>query len=152
MNETVWVALIAVLGTAFGAAITPTITAVRDVVEARANSRSDRVRAAAEFANKLITLAHMSPSRYESWDVASARTAAIDARFELARFLERGEGNVDRFAQHAIETISAYDDSRRTDAAQHSANAILDWARGDLEPKKLYRFAFEPNGDEYIIV
>lgn len=152
MDDTVWVALIAVLGTLLGAAISPTITAIRDVAEARAGARSDRLRLAAEFASKLVAFGRIGPKDYQSWDVASARGAVVDARFELARVLQRGEGNVDRFADYAIETISAFSDSRRTDAAQHCAAAVLDWARGDLASGGLHRFEFVRNGDDYVIV
>jgi len=152
MNETVWVALIAVLGTSLGAAISPTIAAIRESNAERSGSRSDRLRAAAEFGTKLLKFGRTVPGKYDGLSVAQAHQDVIEARFELARHLNRGEGNVDRFVEHAIAMVEGHKDNRRRQAAQYGASTVLSWARGDLAASKLDQFSFERNGDEYVLI
>ncbi|MRG60228.1 hypothetical protein GE115_10160 [Agromyces sp. CFH 90414] len=151
MNETVWVALIAVLGTSLGAAISPTISLIRDIAAARTDSRTDRLRAAAEYGTRLLAFEICNPERFDSAAVRRAHREVMDARFELARHLVRGEGNVDRFAEHAIAMVARYTDARRQEAAEYAASRVLDWARGDISPANLHLFEFLPNGPEFVL-
>nr|WP_274635549.1 hypothetical protein [Microbacterium bovistercoris] len=146
MNDTVWVAIIAVLGTSLGAAITPSIAAIRDVASHRANAKSERLRAAADLANAILTLGQRDPERFDSISVGAARRAAIDARFDLARYLGRGDGQVDRFVEHAIAKVGSLRSPTRAAGAEHAASELLAWARQDRQPAELYLFDVIMNG------
>ncbi|MFE5407655.1 hypothetical protein [Microbacterium sp. NPDC056569] len=140
MSETVWVAIIAVVGTSLGAAISPAITALRDVTISRADANDNRVEATAAFAEKLMTLALRTPEKFDGPAVRTALNEALAARFALARHLGKGEGNVDRFAEGAISLVQRYSDERRELVAQVATGRLLAWARKDLGASKLKPF------------
>lgn len=153
MSETVWVALIAVAGTALGAALGPVLTLVRDVATAKGDQQSRRIRAAAAFGLALHAYARTDPNRFESYIVTAKRAEAIEARFRLARVIPRGAGQVDRFAETAIEVIAGQSTAiARETAAQYASTRLLDWARGDVSSGSLQRFRLELNGRDYEIV
>lgn len=152
MSETVWVALIAVGGTALGASLSPMIALIRDLATAKNNEKARRIRAAAAFGLALHTYARTDPNRFESYIVTSKRADALEARFRLARVIPRGAGQVDRFAEVAIETVAGQSAAiPRELAAQHAATQLLDWARGDLPPRALIRFTLVRNGNDFEI-
>lgn len=152
MSDTVWVALIAVGGTALGAALSPVIALVRDLATSKSDEKARRIRAAAAFSLALHTYARTDPDRFESYIVTGKRADVIEARFRLARVIPRGAGQVDRFAEAAIEVVASQSASiPREFAAQHASTQMLDWARGDLPARALVRFALERNGNEYEI-
>lgn len=153
MTETIWVALIAVGGTALGAALTPILALVRDATTSKSNEKSRRIRAAAGFSLALHKYARTDPNRFESYIVTKMRAEALEARFRMARVIPRGAGQVDRFAEAAIEVIGAQSSAiPRELAAQHAATKLLDWARGDVPPRSLTPFAVKGDGNEYEIV
>lgn len=137
MNETVWVAIIAVVGTSLGAAISPAITAIKDVSISRTAANDNRVEATATFAERLMTLALRSPSKFDGPSVRTALNNALAARFALARHLGRGEGNVDRFVEDSISLVQRYHDERREYVARVATSQLLAWARKDLAASKL---------------
>lgn len=137
MNETVWVAIIAVVGTSLGAAISPTISAFRDVSISRTSANDSRVEATAKFAETLMTLALRSPAEFDGSSVRTALNGALAARFALARHLGKGEGSVDRFAEDSISLVQRYRDERREYVARIATEQLLAWARKDLAASKL---------------
>ncbi len=153
MTETIWVALIAVGGTALGAALTPIIALIRDLATSKSDEKSRRIHAAAVFALALHTYATTDPDRFEGHTVRSKRSEAIQARFRLARVIPRGAGQVDRFAEAAIDQVGSRSSAiPREIAAQYAASRLLDWARGDLPARTLTLFTLERNGNDYEIV
>lgn len=137
MNETVWVALIAVVGTSLGAAISPAISAFKDVSISRTAANDNRVEATAKFAETLMTLALRSPARFDGPSVRAALNDALAAGFALARHLAKGEGSVDRFAEESISLVQRYSDERREYVARVATSQLLAWARKDLAASKL---------------
>lgn len=152
VSETVAVALIAVLGTSVGAAISPLISAIKEVLAANANSRSDRLRTAADLASALLTLGQRSPDKFDGPAVRAAHNAALDLRFRLASQLVRGEGTVDEFVERAIAAISANAGPARVMAAEYAASRLLAWARKDLRASDLRRFKVYTDGEDSHIV
>ena len=138
MTETVWVALIAVAGTALGASISPLIAVIGDSVTQRSDANAKRIKATADFALALQSYASTDPNRFDRYNVRKARAAAIAARFSLARHLPRGAGRVDRFAEVAIASIGALSTADEREAvALDAAQKLLTWARGDIRPRHL---------------
>lgn len=137
MNETVWVAIIAVVGTSLGAAISPAIGAFKDVSISRTAANDNRVEATAKFAEALMTLALRNPAKFDGPSVRAALNDALAARFALARHLGKGEGSVDRFAEDAMSLVQRYSDERRELVARVATNRLLAWARKDLAASKL---------------
>jgi len=137
MNETVWVAIIAVVGTSLGAAISPAIGALKDVSISRTAANDNRVEATAKFAEALMTLALRDPAKFDGHSVRAALNGVLAARFALARHLGKGEGSVDRFAEDSISLVQRYSDERREFVARVATNRLLAWARKDLAASKL---------------
>ena len=140
MEDTLGFAIIAVAGTVFGAAISPLINLFKEVLVIRSGTKSDRIKEAAVFGVALLKLARASASLAPN-ALENARREAIAQRFEVARIIPKGAGNVDRFAEAAIKQVDGWsDENRRVKAAEFAASRILDWARGDLAPSKLTQF------------
>ncbi|MFT4281202.1 hypothetical protein [Microbacterium sp.] len=153
MSETAWLALLAVVGTVLGAAISPVANALRDILTSRADAKSDRLSAAAELGIQMINFANINPDRYEGYLVRASHQDAVASRFALARHLPRGSGQVDRFVEFSIGEIAKYTaHGPRVAIAEYAAARVLDWARGDLRPKKLATFHVDRAGDEYLII
>lgn len=153
MSETVLVAIVAVAGTSLGAAISPLIGLVRDAMQSQGDAKSERLRAAAHFGEVLVKFARVAPSEFDSAYVRKMHTAAVEARFDLAKYIPKGAGQVDAFAEHAIGMTSVQD--RKVDRlviAEFCASALLAWARDDRPATKLHLFEVTSNGDLPIVI
>lgn len=147
MTETVLVALIAVLGTAAGAAVSPVAAILAKVVDSRSDEKSERIRQVATFALRLRRFASMDYDEVEGYDVAVAERDVIEQRFEVAKVIPRGAGNVDWFCEYAISEIGKYGDRKYRLAAADWANQILlEWARGSRRPGTLSAFQVVSDG------
>lgn len=148
MSETIWVAAIAVLGTALGAAISPIVDLLSKALVVRSDERSERLRTVAEYCANLRKYANMTMKTHESWTLASALADAVASRFEVAKHIPRGAGAVDRYCADAIVTVAEHDDRpSRMLAADHAADSLLSWARGDLSPRALYAFDVQTDAE-----
>jgi hypothetical protein len=148
MTETVLLAIIAVAGTALGAALSPIVDLISKTVAARTDDKSERIRAVAEFSQELRTLASRTTDTWDSSVVRRAHEEAVAHRFAVARTIPKGAGRVDWFCEYAVEQVAAYGDApRRLAAADHSASLLLAWARGDRKPSSLHEFHVEPDGN-----
>lgn len=148
MSETIWVAAIAVFGTALGAAISPVVDLVSKSLVVRADEKSERIQAVAEYCSKLRTYAQMTKTTYESWNISRAHAEAVASRFEVAKHIPRGAGAVDRFCADAIATVAEHHDRpSRLLAADHAADSLLSWARGDLRPRALLAFDVQTDAE-----
>jgi hypothetical protein len=154
MSDTVWVAAIAVFGTAVGAAVGPVIGLFKESRSSRGNQQSERIRAVAQFGTALLAFARVDPGHYDSMQVRHAHNTAIERRFELARHIPKGAGAVDRFAEDTIAEVAAHGSGpARIYGAEYAASTLLAWARGDLRASKLEKFTVEPNGpDDFLIL
>ncbi|MEV7799411.1 hypothetical protein AB0O14_10000 [Microbacterium foliorum] len=153
MTETVWVAIIAVAGTALGAAVSPIVDLVSKAFTARTDDKSTRIRAAADFSVALRELAHKTSKDWDPSQVRTAYDAAIAQRFEVAKTIPKGAGRVDWFCEYAVDHVHAFGDLMyRTTAADYASSQLLGWARGDRKPAALHEFALERDGSGGLIV
>ncbi|MBS3180691.1 hypothetical protein [Leucobacter manosquensis] len=153
MSETIWVALVAVLGTTVGAATNPVIALIRDGRVDRGNVRSDRLRSAAGFSEAVVKAARITPSDFDASDVRKAHTIALEARFDVAQHLPKGAGQVDRFIEFSLSKMQGYrDEVPRLVIAEFASEQVLSWARGDLVATKLRPFDLDHFGGEWNIV
>lgn len=148
MTETVLLAIIAVAGTALGAALSPIVDLIGKTVAVRTDDKSERIRAVAEFSQALRTLASRTTEAWDSSAVRRAHEDALSHRFAVAKTIPKGAGRVDWFCEYAVGQVAAYGDvQRRLAAANHSASMLLAWARGDRKPSSLCEFRIEPDGN-----
>lgn len=153
MSETVIVAIIAVAGTALGAAVSPVIALLTKAITSRTDDKSSRIKAIAEFSTTLRTLATRTPDRWDAFKVRTAHEDAVEQRFEVAKNIPKGAGRVDWFCEFIVDRVNSLDDvDLRIANADYGARQLLGWARGDKRPSDLIEFSLEPIGDgDYIV-
>lgn len=154
MTETVLLAIIAVAGTALGAAVSPVVELIAKAVTARTDDKSTRIKAVAEFSVALRTLASKIQPQWEPAQIRRAYEAAVAARFEVAKTIPKGAGKVDWFCEYAVDHVHAYGSlSMRIHAADYASRRLLDWARGDAKPSDLKAFDLTSDGDGgYLVI
>lgn len=153
MSETVIVAIIAVAGTAIGAAVSPVVTLLTKVLTSRTDDKSTRIKAIADFSTTLRTLATRTPDRWDAYQVRQAHEEAIAQRYEVAKTIPKGAGRVDWFCEFIVDRVHSLDDAElRIATADYGARQLLAWARGDKSPAELIEFSLEPTGDgDYVV-
>lgn len=148
MSETVIVAIIAVAGTAIGAAVSPVVALLTKAVTARTDDKSTRIKAIAEFSTTLRTLATRTSGRWDSYKVREAHEDAIAQRYEVAKTIPKGAGRVDWFCEFIVDRVHSLEDADlRIATADYGARQLLGWARGDTNPSHLVEFSLDPIGD-----
>lgn len=148
MSETVIVAIIAVAGTAIGAAVSPVVAMLTKAITVRTDDKSTRIKAIAEFSATLRTLATRTPDRWDSYKVRQAHEDAIAQRYEVAKTIPKGAGRVDWFCEFIVDRVNSLDDEQlRIANADYGARQLLSWARGDKSPADLIEFTLEPIDD-----
>lgn len=153
MSETVIVAIIAVAGTAIGAAVSPVVALLTKAITSRTDDKSTRIKAIAEFSTTLRTLATRTPGRWDSFKVREAHEDAIAQRYEVAKTIPKGAGRVDWFCEFIVDRVNSLDDEQlRVANADYGARQLLAWARGDKSPTDLIEFSLEPTGDGDFVV
>lgn len=147
MTETVLLAIIAVAGTALGAAVSPVVELITKAVTARTDDKSERIKAVAAFSVALRTMARTTRAEWDPSQVRLAYEDAVAARFDVAKTIPKGAGKVDWFCEYAVDRVSAFGGvNRRTVAADHASSKLLGWARGDVKPKELTEFDVDSDG------
>lgn len=154
MNETVLLAIIAVAGTAIGAAVSPVVELATKALTARTDDRSTRIKTVAEFSVALRLLASRTADKWDSVQIRTAYESAVYHRFEVAKTIPKGDGRVDWFCEYAVDRVHAFGGvGRRTAVADHASSELLAWARGDRKASKLSAFDVDSDGDGgYIVI
>lgn len=128
MTETVPLA-----GISPGAAVSPVVELVTTAATARADDKSTRIKAAAEFSAARRTLTSRQEGSWDPLQMSCAYDAAVTALFEVAKTILRG----------AIRALAPV----RVAAADYSCRCLLCWVRGDLKPGDLNAFDLHPDGE-----
>lgn len=149
MTETVLIAIIAVAGTALGAAVSPLTSLLTTAIKSRSDERSVRLKAVADFGTALRKHASTVQDSWDPSQVRLAQEAAIAQRFEIAKTIRRGDSRVDWFCELLLDKISKQRSSGpRIAIADFGTSELLKWARGDLAAKDLESFELHFNGED----